>query len=415
MSSGPVLTGSTSMDHLFLARQPILNGAKTVVGYELLHRGGFLPRATFDDAEAATAHVALSALTEIGLDALVGDQVAWINVTREFLLRGLARSLPAQRVVLELLEHQLVDQALLDVIADLQASGYVLALDDFAYEPGSAPLLELVKIVKLDLLSLGPDGVEPQVALLKRFDVTLLAEKVETHEQYQRALDAGCDLFQGYFFCRPELIRNRAIAANGLALVRLASVLQDPTLQLDELERLISSDVALSYRLLRYINSAYFGMSRRISSVMHAVTLLGLENIKQWALLTTFAAIENKPPELFRTALIRARFCELAGTDQDGGPQERFTLGLFSVLDALLDTTMESAVALLPLPPRMRQALVAHDGSGRLLECVQAIEQGHFNLVVRQLDHATRNYVAALAWADDTSKTLLLDTRDRAA
>jgi len=403
------------MDHLFLARQPILDREKSVVGYELLHRSSFLPRATFDNAEAATAHVALSALTEIGLDPLVGDHSAWINVTREFLLQGLARSLPAKRVVLELLEHQLVDRRLLDLIADLRDSGYVLALDDFTFEPGSEQLLELVEFVKLDLLSLGPDGLAREVELLRRFDVKMLAEKVETHEQFQLGTDVGCDLFQGYFFCRPELIRNRAISSNGVAMVRLASVLQDPSLQLSELERLISSDVALSYRLLRYINSAYFGMSQRISSIMHAVTLLGLQNVKQWAMLTTFAAIDDKPQELFLTALIRARFCELAGTTQDGGPQERFTLGLFSVLDALLDTTMETAVALLPLPPRMRDALVEHSGPGRLLDCVQAIEQGHFNPVVRQLDHAARHYVAALGWANDTAKGLLLDTGQRVA
>ncbi len=403
------------MEHLFLARQPIFDHEKSVVGYELLHRGGFLPKANFDDAEAATAHVALSALTEVGLDVLVGDDVAWINVTREFLLHGLAGSLPAERVVLELLEHQLVDRQLLDVIADLRASGYRFALDDFVFEQGSEQLLELVEFVKLDLLSLAPDGLAPEVESLMPFDVKLLAEKVETHEQFQLALDAGCDLFQGYFFCRPELIRNRAVSANGVALVRLASVLQDPALQLADLERLISSDVALSYRLMRYINSAYFGLSQRISSIMHAVTLLGLQNVKQWAMLTTFAAIEDKPPELFRTALIRARFCELAGTSGDGGPQERFTLGLFSVLDALLDVKMETAVALLPLPPRMRDALVSHKGPGRLLDCVQAIEQGNFKTVVRHIDHATRHYVAALAWADDTSKGLLAESRQRVA
>ena len=403
------------MDHLFLARQPILDRTKSVIGYELLHRRGFLPKAEFDDAEAATAHVALSALTEIGLDPLVGDHVAWINVTRDFLLQGLARSLPAKRVVLELLEHQLVDRRLLDLIADLRASGYVMALDDFVYEPGSELLLELVDFVKLDVLSLGPDGLARQVELLTRFDVKMLAEKVETHEQFRLGLDAGCDLFQGYFFCRPELVRNRAISTNGFALVRLASMLQDPTVQLVDLERLISSDVALSYWLLRYINSAYFGMSQRISSIMHAVTLLGLQNVRQWAMLTAFAAIENKPRELFLTALIRARFCELAGTPQDGVPQERFTLGLFSVLDALLDTEMETAVGLLPLPPRMRDALVSHNGPGRLLDCVQAIEQGHFNPVVRQLDHAARHYVAAVGWANETSQGLLPDAGRRVA
>lgn len=403
------------MDHLFLARQPILDRAKSVVGYELLHRGGFLPKASFDDPEAATAHVALSALTEIGLDPLVGDHVAWINVTPEFLLHGLARSLPAERVVLELSDQQTVDEPVLDVLRDLRDGGYALALDDVAAAPGSEPLLELVDFVKLDLLSIEPVALAGQAERLAQFKAKLVAERVETHEQFQRGLDAGCELFQGYFFCRPELFRNRAISANGVALMRLASALQDPNLELDDLERLISNDVALSYRLLRYINSAHFGMAQRISSIMHAVTLLGLENIKQWAMLTTFAAVDDKPNELFLTALIRARFCLLAGTTQDGAPQERFTLGLFSVLDGLLDTDMESAVALLPLPPRMRDALITHSGPGRLLECVQAIEQGNFTPLVRQLDRATRHYVAALTWADDTWRSLRGGSGERAA
>src|SRR5690349_21008666 len=173
------------MDHLFLARQPILDRAKSVVGYELLHRGGFLPQARFEDPEAATAHVALGALTEVGLDALVGDHSAWINVTRDFLLRDLARSLPADRVVLELLEHQLVDRRLLACIADLRDAGYVLALDDFVYEPGSEPLLELADFVKLEFPSVSPDDLSRQVELLKRFGIKIVAEKVETPEQFQ--------------------------------------------------------------------------------------------------------------------------------------------------------------------------------------------------------------------------------------
>ncbi len=403
------------MSHVFLARQPIFDHERSVTGYELLYRGGIAPRAIVGDAEAATATVTLNALTEMGLDSLVGEQIAWVNVTREFLLKGLVRSLPSKRVVLEILEHQLVDQTLLKLIAELRESGYVFALDDFTYSPGTEQLLPLVKFVKLDLLNLGHERLARQAELLKPYDVTLLAEKVETHEEFQLGQDVGCELFQGFFFCRPELMRNRAIAPSGIGMLRLAGALQNPALELTELEHLISSDVALGYRLLRYINSAYFGLGHRVSSIMHAVTLLGLQNVKQWATLTTFAAIEEKPRELFMTALIRARFCELAGAPQDGGPPERFTLGLFSVLDALMDTTMETAVESLPLPPRMRDALIKRTDGGRLLDAVEAIEHGHFTPAARQLPHAARHYVTALAWANDTASELAVTDSAQAA
>jgi len=394
------------MSHVFLARQPIFDRERAVTGYELLYRGGIAPRAIVEDAEAATAAVALNALTEMGLDRLVGEQIAWINVTREFLLRGLARNLPAERVVLEILERQIVDEPLLTLVAELRSSGYVLALDDFTYSPAIEQLLPLVAYVKLDLLNLGPDAFVAEAQRLQDYDVTLVAEKVETHEEFELGGQAGCDLFQGFFFCRPEFIRDRAIAPTGMALLRLAAALADPRLELADLERLIANDVTLSYRLLRYINSAYFGLRNRVSSIMHAVTLLGLQNVKQWATLTTFAAIDDKPRELFVTALVRARFCELAGEPVDGSPEERFTLGLFSVLDALMDTTMERAVESLPLPPRMRDALVKRYGGGRLLTCVEAIERGDMNASVRQLAHAARHYVTALSWANDTVRDL---------
>ena len=376
-------------------------------GYELLYRAGDEDQASISDGEMATARVALNALTEIGLDRVVGQHAAWINVTREFLLQGLARSLPPKRVVLELLQHQLVDEQLLKLITELRQSGYVLALDHFSYSPEVEPLLALVEIVKLDLIALGPDGLAREADRLKPFGLTLLAERVATPEEFQLGLEAGCDLFQGYFFCRPELLRDRAISPSGLALLRLAGALQDPNLQLSELEQLISSDVALSYRLLRYINSAYFGLRNQVASIMHAIALLGIENVKRWSTLTTFTAIADKPPELYLTALIRARFCQLAGQEQDGPPAERFTLGLFSVLDALTDTSMEIVVTMLPLPQRTCDALVNRDGAGRLLDCLEAIENGHFNRAARQLDHPARDYVTALAWANDTANEFL--------
>jgi EAL and modified HD-GYP domain-containing signal transduction protein len=189
--------------------------------------------------------------------------------------------------------------------------------------------------------------------------------------------------------------------------MRLASTLQDPTIELAELEPLISGDVALSYRLLKYINSAYFGLRGQISSIKQAIALLGIEPLRRWATLTIFAELGDKPRELFVTALIRARFCQHAGTTQDGPPAELFTLGLFSVLDALTDTSMYTALENLPLTPSMRGALIDHTGAGRLLDCVTAIEHGNFEHASQILSDSSEHYLESVAWSNDVAKQMI--------
>jgi EAL and modified HD-GYP domain-containing signal transduction protein len=237
------------MTNIFLARQPILNHDQSVEGYQLLYPRGDVEQALVDDQALATARVALNALTEIGLEHLVGQTRAWINVTPEFLSLDLARTLPPDRVVLELHGAPLVDQSMLDLILELRTAGYVLALDQFRYTPGLEPLLGMVDFVKLDMLALGARELAHQAFKLTPYGLTLVAEKIETYDDFQLAAAAGADLFQGYFFCRPHLIGGRRIPPSRLALMRLASTLQDPTIELAELEPLISGDGALSYRL----------------------------------------------------------------------------------------------------------------------------------------------------------------------
>ena len=289
--------------------------------------------------------------SEIGLENLVGQSRAWISVSPEFLSPDLARNLPPDRVVLQLGAGAFGDQSRLNVFEELRAAGYQLALDQFRYQPGLEPVLRMVDFVKVDMAALGARELAHQSFELKPFDVRLVAQKVETFEDFRLARAAGADLFQGFFFCRPHLVGARAILPSRIALMQLASALQDPTIQLADLEQLISADVGLSYRLLKYINSAYFGLRGRISSKKQATALLGIANLRPWATLTTLADLGDKPRELFVTALIRARFCEQAGQAKDGSPAERFTLGLFSVLDALTDVSMHTALQTLPLTP----------------------------------------------------------------
>ena len=406
-STGPGSTSCANMTSVFLARQPILDREQSVEGYELVYPRSDAELTLVDDEALATARVALNALSEIGLEQLVGQTRAWISVTPEFLSLDLVRNLPPERVVLELRRAPLLDQAMLDLLQELRTAGYKLALADYSGGFEDQPLLEMVDIVKLDMLRLGPRELARHAFKVSPYGLTLVAEKIESYEDFRLAKAAGADLFQGYFFCRPHLIGTRAILPSRLTLMRLAAALQDPTIELSDLEQVISGDVGLSYRLLKYINSAYFGLRGRISSIKQAVALLGIEPLRRWATLSIFADLSDKPRELFVTALIRANFCQVAGQHQDGPPAELFTLGLFSVLDALNDTNMYTALSDLPLTPSMRDALIDHAGAGRLLECVMAIEQGNFDYAEQILEGSSQHYLDSVAWSNDAGKQLI--------
>lgn len=405
---GAALLAPPPRSDVFVARQPIFDRRLRVVGYELLFRDGYADSAVVVHQEGATATVVLNSITEIGFEKIVNGRPAWINVSHEFMRQGLVQMLPPQPLVLEILEDQAIDAEMISTVAELKLRGHRLALDDFRFTPDTEPLLGLVDFVKLDLLDLGREGLSEMVARLRPYGVTLLAEKLETQEDYAYCADAGCELFQGYFFCKPEVMRSKRIDANRAAVLDLLAILHDPDVEIVDLQHKIALDVGLSFRLLRYINSAFFGLRQQVRSIGQAVTLLGLEHLKQWASLTVFTSIDDKPAELTVTALVRARFCELAGqNDLDANGNEMFTLGLFSVIDALFDTPMEELLTKLPLAPDMCEALVDHTGAkGELLECLGALEDGDFNRAVEILPTAGQLYIAALAWADDVTEPL---------
>jgi c-di-GMP phosphodiesterase len=396
------------MSEVFVARQPIFDRHLNVAGYELLFRGGDATTALVVDSEGATASVVLNSFTEIGLEKLVGAKPAWVNVSREFVLSGLASTMPPAVVGLEILEDELLDERFVHALIELKRQGYRLALDDFEYSVSAERVLGLVDVVKLDLIALGREGMIREVARLGAYGITLLAEKVESHEEHAFCAELGCDLFQGFFFCRPELLHNRGIVANRASLLQIVAALQDPTVQLVQLERMIGRDVGLSFRLLRYINSAFFGLRFEVSSIGQALALLGVQNLRRWATLTVLASIDGKPPELTVTALVRARFCERAGALLAGPrPGELFTLGLFSVIDALMDAPIDEVVGMIPFPSDMRDALIERKGEkGALLDCVTALEAGDFDRAQRLVRGAGDLYVEALMWANEAAQAL---------
>src|SRR4051794_27223680 len=389
------------MPKVFIARQPIFDRDLEVNGYELLFRGANENVAIVSDHDEATSTVVINAFTEFGLDAVVGDRRAWINVSRDFLLQGFAKALPRGRVVLELLEDQLVDDALIEALEDHRVRGYQIALDDYAGDELLAPALEHVDIVKVDVLGRDREAVERDLAGLARYRVTPVAEKVETREDHEYCVALGFELFQGYFFCKPERMEAASVAPNRLTMLQLVAALQDPKIEIRQLETLVTRDVALSYRLLRYINSAFFGLRREVDSISRALMLLGTANVKRWATLSIFASAEEKPRELIETALVRARFCELVG---EGNKDQLFTLGLFSVIDALMDAPMETVLTSMPFPDDMRAALIAGTGpKGELLGAALSFERGEFSPPSHRLGGL---YLEAIAWATEAANEL---------
>ena len=398
------------MANVFIGRQPIFDRQNRVFAYELLWRGGEDNQAGFADGDLATTQVMLNALTEIGLDRLVGDRLAFINLTRRFLTGDHPLPEMTERVVLEILEDIEPTAEVIAAVKRLAGLGYTIALDDFLYQPALAPLVEQAEIVKIDLLALDADGLREHVATLRRYPVRLLAEKVENAGQHALCMELGFDYFQGYFYARPNVVEGRRMPANQVAVLQLLAAVQDPDITDGELENLIRQDVGLSWRLLRYINSARFGLNREIDSIRQAITLLGRRILCQITSLLAMAGLGEKPPELLMTALIRAhmtaRLCEARGLDADAG----YTAGLFSVLDALLDRPMTELLDDLPLSAELTTAL--RDGQGELgsvLTTVIACDTADWSRVddgAFDTELLNRTYLEAIDQAGETAGLL---------
>ena len=396
--------------HSYVARQPIFDRRLDTFGYELLFRSAGADRAHIDNADAATASTLMTSMADIGLDALVGGRLAFVNVSRRFLLDGHAALLPPDRVVLELLEDIPADEHVLAAARDLAATGRILALDDFTFRADNEALLEHVQIVKLDVGALGPAALEEHVERLSGRGLQLLAEKVETHEEHARCLKLGFDLFQGYFFCQPTTHRGRTVPSNRLTRLQLLARLQDPDVDRDELAAIIAVDVGLSYRVLRYVNSAASGLRRRIESVAEALVFLGHRRLRSIATVIVLAESGDRPHELLVTALVRARTCEQLAAAAGVEPSAAFTVGLFSVVEALMDMPMEAVLAQLPFSPDFNAALLEGAGPlGGLLSRVRGYEQGDLDVPedgdVEALGGA---YVDALEWARSGAGALVL-------
>lgn len=396
------------MDNIYIGRQAIYDKQLNVSAYELLSRSNAEDNEAFvgkHNANHATTIVMLNALTEIGLQQLVGNHPAFINLTYDFLIGKCKIPDLHNQIVLEILEDVEVTDELIAAVKNLSDSGYMIALDDFIYHDNLLPLVEQADIIKIDILQLDQQGLREQVKKLRKFDVRLLAEKVESQEEYDLCKELGFDYYQGYFFCKPKIVESRRAPANRMTIVNLLAQLQDPHVQIEKLEELISQDLALSYRLLKYINSAAFALQREIDSIHHAIVMLGLNTIRNLANLMLLSKIDDKPHDLLALAIIRARMCGELGSNIDKKMKDTFfTAGLFSVIDALMDNTMEEIVSQLPLSAVLEDALLKHEGVvGEALKCCIAFERADWkNVSFQSVDEMTiqKAYFDAVIWSN---------------
>ncbi len=352
-----------------VARQPIFDIRKKISGYELLFRDQTAKYNPNVDGDVATSTVLANSYLSIGMDTLVGDKKSFINFTESLLLQKYPLLLPKESTVIEILENVRPLPELISACREMARKGYRFALDDFTYAPELQPLIELAHIIKFDFRLSSAEIIQDYLRKIKRQDdLILLAEKIETHEEFQQALDMGFHLFQGFFFCKPELVSGKEIPGNQLVLLQIMAAVNRPEFDIGEIETLIAPDVSLAYKLLRYINSAFFAKAKKISSIQQALVYMGETEIRRFVSLIAMSNLaQGKPGELVRAACVRGKFCELLGSliEEPVHSSELFTLGMFSLIDAILDQPMQKVMKELPLANDIKTALI--DRKGRLI------------------------------------------------
>jgi c-di-GMP-related signal transduction protein len=400
----------------YLARQPILNRARELFAYELLFRSSLQNSCDGLDLEMASASV-LDTSFLIGFEKITAGHPMFINCSRDFLLRDYISLFPPKSVVVEILETVKPDQEVVEACRRLKQAGYAIALDDFVDSPEWAPLVALTDIIKVDFRLTDRSEQRALVSRCSGKNIRMLAEKVETPEEFAAGMSMGYSLFQGYFFCRPEILQHRALPSSKLAYLELLRAATASEIDVEQLALKIKHEASLTFRLLRYLNSAAFGLHSEIHSVAHALSMLGERELRKWiAVVSVGVLAEGKPDELMTVPLVRARFCELlapiAGMPEHAN--DLFLMGLLSVMDAILDRPLDSILAELPVRKEIKDALQAQAGLYRqLLEMATAHERADWEKVGLLVSDTGMNeervsslYISAVDWSTDLRRSI---------
>jgi c-di-GMP-related signal transduction protein len=391
----------------YVARQPILTNSEQVFGYELLFRDGVENYFRNSDADSASRST-LDTSILMGLDILCDGRRAFVNCTSETLLKDYVTLLPPDQAVVEILESVPVDDLVKAACIRLKEKGYTIALDDFVTDDPRTELMEFADIIKVDLKQTTP---QEQVALVKRYGNSkrrMLAEKVETREELNACRKAGFTYFQGYFFRKPEVMQAREIPKNQVNYLRLLQAISRDDVEAKEIEDIIKGEASLCYRLLRYLNSAAFSFAAEIHSVRHGLAILGEREVRRWVrLVAALGAGQNKPSDLVLSALVRARYCELMGPKIPHGESDLFLMGLFSLMDAILEMPMGVVLQGISLDRETRAVLLGQksvlDPLYQVMLCHEAANWPKLSELYTQLrvpeNFATECHWEAMQWA----------------
>jgi c-di-GMP-related signal transduction protein len=393
----------------FLARQPILGAAGDVFAYELLFRSGLENACRIPDLDVASRSIFDTAFLA-GLQKITNGRQAFLNCSRDSLLQSVVTLLPKDQIVAEILENAEPDDELVAACWRLKEAGYVLALDDFVDKPAWEPLIDLASFIKVDFRLTPPEEQQALVSRYKSRGIQMLAEKVETQEEFGEARRMGYSLFQGYYFSRPEMMSHQDLPSSKLAYLELLQASLEPEFDIEKLASKIKREASLTYRLLRYLNSALFGMRTEIRSVQHALALLGERELRKWVSVVCVAVLgEGKPDELMTLPLIRGRFCELVAPLKKMASEanDLFLLGLLSVMDAVLDQPLEMVLSELPVRSEIRNALLSKSGVySEVLDLTISQERGDWDKLSSVASHLKMEeeripdlYVSAVEWA----------------
>ncbi len=399
-----------NLKYSYIARQPILDSEQKTVGYELLFRDG--PNNTFPDIDPELATNRL--LSEHFLAthySTIGDKLGFVNFPYQSLVNLVPTLFPKENLVIEILESCEPTSELLAAIKKMSQAGYTIALDDFVPRKEWLPFLPYTSIIKIDIRQYSLKKAQALIERLRPHNITFLAEKVETYEEFELAKQVGFDQFQGYFFSRPQLIRRKQIKPSFLTVVQLCKEIANQDINYDELERLISLDVTLSYKLLTFVNASYLIRSE-IKSFKQALVYLGEERLRKFISLVAITSTQDdKPDSLYSLSIQRARFCELLlrdmNTDLDEGLG--FLTGMFSLLDSLFDQPLEELVEKMPIDHMVKSALVTKQGTlGNILSLVKAYENADWMTVIAYRDKLevsdeklAKHYDDAIKWTED--------------
>ncbi|MCL2125307.1 MAG: HDOD domain-containing protein [Oscillospiraceae bacterium] len=371
----------------YIARQPILNKEKKIFAYELLFRSSAADKTFMDtDADQATSRVIMESFFNKGVDSITGGKPAFINFTSRLLLENTATLFPKDQLIIEILETVEPTPEIIVACRSLQKKGYKLALDDFVYSPELDPLVKMSKIIKFDFLSNTPREI---ACMMKSMDLKgkwLLAEKIETIEMFNLAVAMGFTLFQGYFFSKPVTLSTKVLSPlkmSYISLMREVSIGEEMNFQ--RVARAIRDDVALSYKLLKLVNSAYYGLRTEVTDITRAVAIIGTIELRKWVFMIALMGLDSdKPDEIIKMSMIRGRFLENLNTKcrRIESDENAFHIGLFSMLDVLMDVTMDNALEGILLSDEVRMALIHQRGSAYdLLDLVISLERSNWDRV----------------------------------